>query len=55
MDDMKVLKNAYQLLFNKEVKIDERLTQLSELGHETADHLVSFIQASKRGFHRDKA
>lgn len=55
IDDMKALKKAYQLVFNNETKLDERLTQLSKLSHSSAEHLLSFIQASKRGFHRDKA
>ena len=54
-DDMRSLKHAYQLLFNNESKLDERLEQLTKLSHPSAQHLVTFIQASKRGFHRDKA
>ena len=55
VDDLKALKKAYQLVFNGELKLDERLAQLSEQSHSSAQHLHSFIQASKRGFHRDKA
>lgn len=55
MDDIKVLKKAYQLIFNNESKLEQRLNQISQLDHQSAQHLVSFIQASKRGFHRDKA
>ncbi len=55
VDDMKVLKKAYQLLFNNDSKLEQRLNQLSKLDHASAQHLASFIQASKRGFHRDKA
>lgn len=55
IDDIKVLKKAYQLVFNNESKLEQRLNQLSQLGHVSTEHLVSFIQASKRGFHRDKA
>lgn len=53
--DMNAVKKAYQLLFNHESKLEQRLNQLSKLDHATAQHLTSFIQASKRGFHRDKA
>lgn len=53
--DMNALKKAYQLLFNKEAKLEERLEQLSRYDHDSAQHLLSFINASKRGFHRDKA
>jgi UDP-N-acetylglucosamine acyltransferase len=55
LDDLKVLKKAYQVLFNGETALDERIIRLSGLEHENVNHLVSFIQASKRGFHRDKA
>jgi UDP-N-acetylglucosamine acyltransferase len=55
IDDIKVLKKAYQLIFNNESKLEQRLNQLSELDHPSTQHLISFIQASKRGFHRDKA
>jgi len=55
IDDMKALKKAYQLLFNNELKLDERLSQLSDFSHFSTEHLLSFIRASKRGFHRDKA
>lgn len=55
VEDIKAVKTAYQLLFKNEAKLDERLTQLSRLPHASAKHLLSFIQASKRGFHRDKA
>jgi len=55
IDDIKVLKKAYQLIFNNESKLEQRLNQLSQLDHPSAQHLISFIQTSKRGFHRDKA
>jgi len=54
-DDIKSLKKAYQLIFNNDSKLEQRLKELSQLGHASTEHLVSFIQASKRGFHRDKA
>ena len=54
MDDIKAIKKAYQLIFNSDSKLEQRIEQLSKLGHDSAQHLISFIQASKRGFHRDK-
>ena len=54
-DDIKALKRAYQLVFNNDSKLEQRLSEISQLEHDSAQHLVSFIQASKRGFHRDKA
>lgn len=53
--DINAVKKAYQLLFSNESKLEERLNQLSQLDHTSAQHLASFISASKRGFHRDKA
>jgi UDP-N-acetylglucosamine acyltransferase len=53
--DISMLKMAYQLLFNNESKLDERLNKLSQVDHPTAQHLLSFIQTSRRGFHRNKA
>ena len=53
--DINAVKKAYQLIFKNETKLEERLKQLSQLDHASAQHLASFIQASKRGFHRDKA
>ena len=53
--DIKALKKAYQLLFNHDSKLEQRLNQLSQLDHVSVQHLLSFIQASKRGFHRNKA
>lgn len=55
LDDVNVLKKAYKLLFSNESKLEQRLNQLSQLDHASAYHLTSFIKASKRGFHRDKA
>lgn len=54
-DDIKALKKAYQLVFNNDSKLEQRLSELSQLEHVSVQHLVSFIQASKRGFHRDKS
>lgn len=53
--DINAVKKAYQLIFKNETKLEERLNQLSQLDHASAQHLASFINASKRGFHRDKA
>jgi UDP-N-acetylglucosamine acyltransferase len=55
VDDLNTLKKAYQLLFNHDSKLENRLNELSQLDYSSAQHLLSFIQASKRGFHRDKA
>lgn len=55
MEDMRALKKAYQLIFNNDSKLEQRLASLSGQNDIFAQHLTSFIQSSKRGFHRDKA
>lgn len=55
MDEVRVLKKAYQLIFNNDSKLEQRLISLSQQSDAFAQHLTSFIQSSKRGFHRDKA
>lgn len=55
VDDIRVLKKAYQLIFSKESSLESRLQEISALENQLAEHLVSFISASKRGFHRDKS
>jgi len=55
MDDIRSLKKAYHLIFNSESKLEERLASLAQQSNVFAQHILSFIQSSKRGFHRDKA
>ena len=55
MEDLRSLKKAYQLIFSSDTKLEERLTSLSQQSNVFAEHLLSFIQSSKRGFHRDKS
>jgi len=55
MDDIRALKKAYQLIFNSESRLEERLSSLAQQSNVFAQHILSFIQSSKRGFHRDKA
>ena len=52
-EDIKALKHAFHLIFTKDLKLEERLEQLSEMEHSAAKHLHTFINDSKRGFHRD--
>ncbi|MFK5914251.1 MAG: acyl-ACP--UDP-N-acetylglucosamine O-acyltransferase [Woeseiaceae bacterium] len=54
MDDLRALKKAYQLIFSCDSKLEQRLTSLSQQNNVFAEHLLSFIRPSKRGFHRDK-
>lgn len=55
LEDVRALKKAYQLIFNSEAKLEQRLKSLSKQSDIFAQNLTSFIQSSKRGFHRDKA
>lgn len=55
VDDIKFMKNAYRLLFTNNFTLEQRLLALSQLDHLSAEHLITFIKSSKRGFHRDKA
>jgi hypothetical protein len=41
------------VIFNNDTSLEHRLNELSQFEHHSAQHLVSFIKASKRGFHRD--
>lgn len=54
-DDLRVLKQAYQLMFRSGLGLDGIIEQLRGLGSDLASHLAEFISDSKRGFHRDKA
>lgn len=55
LNDIRALKKAYQLIFNNDSKLEQRLVSLSQQKDAFARHLTSFIHSSKRGFHRDKA
>ncbi len=58
IDEIKAIKKAYKLIFTADSKFEQRMKELSQLsagGHASVQHLLSFIQASKRGFHRDKS
>ncbi len=53
-EDLKKVKSAYQMLFDHAVPLEQRLHRVEALDNQYAEHLVSFIQASKRGFHRNR-
>lgn len=55
MEDLRALKKAYQLIFSSDSKLEQRLSSLSQQSNVFAEHLLSFIQSSKRGFHRDNS
>jgi UDP-N-acetylglucosamine acyltransferase len=49
------LKQAYRILFNNEQRLDARLAELTAMSDPQVNHLVDFISAAKRGFHRAKS
>ena len=53
-EEVKALKSAYQLIFNNDSTLEDRINNLSQLNHDSTQHLASFIRGSKRGFHRDR-
>ena len=51
MSDLKVLKQAYRLLFQGG-SMKDNVVAIQELDHELTNHLCEFINNSERGFHR---
>jgi UDP-N-acetylglucosamine acyltransferase len=51
-EDVRVLKDAYRMLFMGQRDLEDSLTQLKMLQHRLTDHLVEFIGYAKRSFHR---
>jgi UDP-N-acetylglucosamine acyltransferase len=50
LDEIKLLKQAFKLLYRSHLKQDEALTQIeTELPSPHTKHLVDFIRQSKRG------
>ena len=54
LQEMKVLKAAYQLLFKTSYTLEEKIDRVLRLEHPLSTHICDFIARSKRGFHRDK-
>jgi UDP-N-acetylglucosamine acyltransferase len=53
MDDIRLLKKAYRLLFQPG-HLEENLRALEGLDHNLTTNLCEFIQRSERSFHREK-
>lgn len=53
--ELRMLKQAYQILFRGGSDLARNLEELRGLQSELATSLAGFIDDSKRGFHRDKA
>lgn len=49
------LKQAYRVLFTSNEKLENKLEELDKLPGDAVAHLVEFISAAKRGFHRGKS
>jgi UDP-N-acetylglucosamine acyltransferase len=50
----RALKNAYQILFRRGLKLEDALSEMAQLKDEHVDHLIGFIRASERGFTRER-
>ncbi|MBI3562770.1 MAG: acyl-ACP--UDP-N-acetylglucosamine O-acyltransferase [Gammaproteobacteria bacterium] len=50
--ELRLLKDAYHLLFMREKDLDSSLTALAQLQQPLTDQLRGFIQRAKRSFHR---
>jgi len=56
IEEIRLLKRAYRLLYRARLKLEEALTRIeAELPSEHTRHLVSFIRGSKRGICRESA
>lgn len=53
-EDLRVLKQAYRMLFRGGRSLEAILAELGANTHPLVGELASFIGASKRGFHRDR-
>jgi UDP-N-acetylglucosamine acyltransferase len=51
-DELRELKDAYGILLGSHSTLDEQLAALAALKSARANHLIDFVRASKRSFHR---
>lgn len=52
LDDIRALKQAYRILFDKNRTLEENLADLHALDHSLVARLADFVAAAERGFHR---
>ena len=52
MEDIRILKDGYRILFMQEADLDISLARLEALQHTLTNQLVAFIRRAKRSFHR---
>jgi UDP-N-acetylglucosamine acyltransferase len=53
MDDIRALKSCYRTLYREGLKLEDACARLAALGHPLAQHIVDFIQSSRRGIVRE--
>ncbi|MFO7593054.1 MAG: acyl-ACP--UDP-N-acetylglucosamine O-acyltransferase [Pseudomonadota bacterium] len=51
-EDLRLLKQAFKILFRSGLSLQETIGKLRSLDSEITSHLADFIAESKRGFHR---
>ena len=51
-EDLRLLKQAFKILFRSGLSLQETIEKLRSLDSEITSHLADFISGSKRGFHR---
>ncbi len=49
-DEIKNLKQAYRVLLRSGLRLEDALSELSEINDSSVDYLIEFIRGSKRGF-----
>ncbi|MCW8993230.1 MAG: acyl-ACP--UDP-N-acetylglucosamine O-acyltransferase, partial [Gammaproteobacteria bacterium] len=52
LEELRILKQAYKLLFRSGLSLQEIISQLRALDSPPASHLAEFISDSRRSFHR---
>ena len=52
MAEIRLLKQAYRLLFRTGTPLEQNIEEIAELGDEITNRLAEFVRAADRGFHR---
>lgn len=52
LDELRALKHAFRVLLGARGSLEEQLVELEGMDSPRVQHLLKFIRASKRGFHR---
>jgi UDP-N-acetylglucosamine acyltransferase len=51
-EERRMLKNAYRILFQSRLPLEDALSEMAQLDDENVRHLINFIRGSARGFSR---